>query len=217
MHREKNKKRNLFLVITMMLIPLILGGCSIAGFHSKLGDIKGKLVGNSFTCRFYDNSGSKYLTVFGKKISLEGNVVEDSKVNSDDGSVVVSYGLSSVITVNIDGKQIQSCGDTIIFEEKNLKPDAEFNLTNVDSDAKGVTSNTYISNIINKYSNYFGKPQVVVIHSQLGVPICAYSGKDVYWEVCQNLPKTTKLMIDKKALYLHRANFQIIDKKLLNQ
>ena len=37
-------------------------------------------------------------------------------------------------------------------------------------------------------------------------------GKDKY----KDLPKTTKLMIDGKALYIHRANFQIIDKSLLN-
>ncbi len=64
--------------------------------------------------------------------------------------------------------------------------------------------------------NYFGKARVVVIQSQLGDPICAYSGDSVYYEVCEDLPKTTKLMIDGKALYIHRANFQIIDKELLN-
>lgn len=57
---------------------------------------------------------------------------------------------------------------------------------------------------------------MVVIQSQLGDPICAYSGDGVYYEVCEDLPKTTKLMIDGKALYIHRANFQIIDKELLN-
>ena len=61
----------------------------------------------------------------------------------------------------------------------------------------------------------FGNGQVVVIQSQLGVPICAYSGNNVYWEVREDLPKTTKLMIDGHALYIHRANFQIIDKELL--
>ena len=68
----------------------------------------------------------------------------------------------------------------------------------------------------NKYKNYFGKGTVVVIQSQLGDPICAFSGDDVYWEVSEDLPKTTKLMVDGKALYIHRANFQIIDKELLN-
>jgi len=209
----KYKKNSILILITALC--LLVTGCGIAGFHSKLGDIKGKLVGNAFTCMFYDNSGNKYFTATGRKISLEGNIVEDSKINGSDGSVTTSYGLSSVITLNIDGKQIQSCGDTIIFEESGLKPDAEFQVSDVESESHGIKDNTYISNIINKYKNYFGKAQVVVIQSQLGVPICAYSGKDVYWEVSESLPKTTKVMIDKKALYLHRANFQIIDKKLI--
>lgn len=34
--------------------------------------------------------------------------------------------------------------------------------------------------------------------------------------VGDGLPKMTKLMIDNKVLYIHRANFQIIDKDLLN-
>ena len=56
-------------------------------------------------------------------------------------------------------------------------------------------------------------PALQVLRGEL-VPH-TYSGKNVYWEVSTNLPKTTKLMIDKKALYLHRANFQIIDNKLI--
>lgn len=34
-------------------------------------------------------------------------------------------------------------------------------------------------------------------------------------EIPDDLPKFTKLMIDGKALYIYRANFQIIDKSLL--
>ena len=56
---------------------------------------------------------------------------------------------------------------------------------------------------------------IVVIKSRLGQPIAAFSGDDVYWEVPEGLPKMTKLMVDGKALYIHRANYQIIDKKLL--
>lgn len=72
-----------------------------------------------------------------------------------------------------------------------------------------------IAGVLNKYKNMFGKARVVVIKSQLGQPIVAYSGEDVYWEIPDDLPKFTKLMIDGKALYIHRANFQIIDKSLL--
>ena len=79
-----------------------------------------------------------------------------------------------------------------------------------------LSDNTYIAGIVNKYKNYFGKSRVVVIKSQLGQPIVAYSGDEVYWKIPKDLPKMTKLMIDGKALYIHRANFQIIDTALLD-
>ncbi|WP_270609480.1 DUF5052 family protein [Blautia massiliensis (ex Durand et al. 2017)] len=35
-------------------------------------------------------------------------------------------------------------------------------------------------------------------------------------KIPKDLPKMTKLMIDGRALYIHRANFQIIDTALLD-
>ena len=91
-----------------------------------------------------------------------------------------------------------------------------FTQEDIESNASGkITDNTAIAGVLNKYKNMFGKARVVVIKSQLGQPIVAYSGEDVYWEIPDDLPKFTKLMIDGKALYIHRANFQIIDKSLL--
>lgn len=203
-------------VFTIVLLTLSFAGCDIASWESGINDIKGQLVGNSFECQFYDNYGERFLTASGTKIGMTGNAIEESKIDSTDGSSSIEYSLSSVVTINIDGKQIQSCGDTIIFSESGLMPDAEFQLSDIRSKTGGSFSeNTAISGIVNEYKNFFGKGQVVVIQSQLGVPICAYSGDDVYWEVRNDLPKTTKLMIDGKALYIHRANFQIIDKELI--
>ena len=211
------KKKNIIaLLITVILVVSCLVGCDFASLDSAINDIKGQLTGNSFECQFYDNYGEKFLTVHGTKIGMTGNVIEEASIDSTDGTSSTSYSLSSVVTINVDGKQIQSCGDTIIFEEYGLKPDANFVLEDINSTTDGSFSdNTMISGIVNKYKNAFGKGQVVVIQSQLGVPICAYSGDDVYWEVREDLPKTTKLMIDGKALYIHRANFQIIDKDLI--
>lgn len=158
------------------------------------------------------------MTASGEKIGMTGNVIKELTIDSIDGSNATEYSLSSVVTINIDGKQIQSCGDTVVFAEKGLEPDAEFTLDDIESKSSGkLSENTLFSGIVNSYKNAFGKPQVVVIQSQLGVPICAYSGDDVYWEVRNDLPKTTKLMIDGKALYIHRANFQIVDRKLIEQ
>lgn len=66
------------------------------------------------------------MTESGTKVGMTGNVIKESTINSSNGSTSTEYSLSSVVTINIDGKQIQSCGDTIIFEESGLKPDAEF-------------------------------------------------------------------------------------------
>lgn len=181
-----------------------------------INEIKGNLVGNGYTIRTYDNYGSKVMTTTGDKINIQGNPVKTTSYSSD-GSVVTGYEMSSVITINIDGKEIQSCGDTCIFEQNGLQPDVDFVQTDIYSQSTGkLSDNTYVAGIVNKYKNYFGKSRVVVIKSQLGQPIVAYSGDEVYWKIPKDLPKMTKLMIDGKALYIHRANFQIIDTALLD-
>lgn len=213
----KTKKRVFISIIAIALIALLLaiwGLISNIGIlQSKLHSLKGRLIGVSYTADFYDNSGEKFFSTTGEKIDIDGNIVEELSVDSN-GNKITNYTLSSVITITIDGHQMESCGNTVIFAEKGLKPEVDFSLTDIESEASGITSLTSAAKVVNKYKNAFGKPQVVVIQSQLGVPICAFSGKDVTWEIPDDLPKTTKLMIDGKALYIHRANFEIIDKKL---
>lgn len=207
------KIRLISLLLVAALSAVILSGCAL--FSSEINSLKGKLAGVSYTAEFYDNFGAKSFTAEGQRIDIEGNTVEESGFNSD-GTSTTNYTLSSVITITIDGKQMESCGDTVIFAESGLTKDVDFSLQDIQSTAgNSISSLTSVAKVINKYKNAFGKPQVVVIKSQLGVPICAYSGDDVYWEIPDDLPKMTKLMIDKKALYIHRANFQIIDKNLI--
>lgn len=218
-----NKRRKSIKIGSVVIYILILGlimfscqGCDLASFDSFINDIKGSLVGISFDCEFYDNNGKKFMNVSGDKINMESNVVREYTYSGGESGYVNT--LSSIITITVDGSQIESCGSTILFIEKGLKVDVDFNseeMKNIESGSDGFTDNTSIASIVNQYKNSFGKPTVVIIQSQLGDPICAFSGKDVYWEVCSDLPKTTKLMIDGKALYIHRANFQIVDKDLL--
>lgn len=201
------------IIVSMILICFICSGCAM--IESKLSEIKGDLIGNSYTIYTYDNYGNEVMKTSGEKINITGNKVSSVTYGSS-GVVETNYELSSVITINIDGEQIQSCGDTCIFVQKGLEPDVDFVQENINSTSNGsITDNTYFSNNINAYENMYGKSRVVVIKSQLGQPIVAFSGDNVYWEIPDNLPKMTKLMVDGKALYIHRANFQIIDKSLL--
>lgn len=204
------------IVGTIACTTLLCTMTSCAMLDSSVNDLKGDLVGNSYVIETYDNYGNRVLTATGDKINIEGNSVETVSYESD-GSTITGHELSSVITINIDGKEIQSCGDTCIFGEEGLNAEVDFQQERIYSTTNGsVLDNTYIAGIVNKYKNMFGKSRVVVIKSQLGQPITAYSGDDVYWEIPEDLPKMTKLMIDGKALYIHRANFQIIDKELLD-
>ena len=206
-------------IVTAILVAALavgsLSGCAL--LDNEVNELNGSITGNTYNASFYSNEGEKFMDMSGQKIDLASNIVKEQSYRSDGGWGYTQT-LSSVVTVTIDGKEVESCGSTMIFSEKGLNPEVDFKSPEViNSTTDGsLGDNVIIASVVNKYKNYFGKSRVVVIQSQLGDPICAYSGDEVYWQVCQDLPKTTKLMIDGKALYIHRANFQIIDKSLLN-
>lgn len=208
------KKKILITVLTMLFAIISCSGCAL--WDNEVNELNGSITGNTYNAGFYTNQGENFMNVSGQKIDLQSNVIKEKTYNSNNGWGY-NKTLSSVVTVIIDGKTIESCGSTMIFAENGLNPEVDFNSPEVIKSTSDGSfgDNVFIASIVNKYKNYFGKSRVVVIQSQLGDPICAYSGNEVYWEVCQDLPKTTKLMIDGKALYIHRANFQIIDKNLL--
>lgn len=207
-------RKRIISILAIMALLLSLSGCSM--LESAVNDIKGNLVGNGYDIYTYDNYGDLVLTTSGDKISISGNKTETTSYDSD-GSIITNHEMSSVITITIDGDEIQSCGDTCIFEQDGLDAEVDFTQEVIDSQTDGsFDENTAIARFVNQYKNMFGKSRVVVVKSQLGQPITAYSGDDVYWEIPDDLPKMTKLMIDGKALYIHRANFQIIDKTLLD-
>lgn len=193
-------KKNKIIALILTMVFILMSFTSCASLDSWVQGVKGSIIGAEYNIEFYDNLGSKFMTAHGKKIDMEADT--DSEGN-----------MSSVINITIDGRQMVSCGSTAIFAETGLNREVDFSANKVEgNDAGSITS---VATLINSYRNAFGKPMVLVIQSQLGVPICAYSGDNVYWEVCDDLPKTTKLMIDGKAIYVHRANFQIIDLSLL--
>ena len=205
------KKKMIVAIALMLLLATLLTGC--AGFQSDVNSLNGSITGNTYECQFFSNYGKKFMTMSGQKIDINENIVRE-RIYTDRGWGYTKT-LSSVITVTVDGNEVESCGTTILFIEDGLTPDVDFTMQDITSVAQGILDNTIIANTVNRYKNWFGKSRVVVIQSQMGDPIMAFSGDEVYYTVCEDLPKTTKLMIDGHALYIHRANFQIIDKDLL--
>ncbi len=209
----RNLKRT-FTVVLFLLLIICLAGC--ARLRSGIHDLHGSIIGNEYYIDVFDNTGIRTLRSHGKRIDIDNNIVEEKTYSSVSDEWYSTKTLSSVITITIDGKQLISCGDTCIFYDKRLVPEYEFYLDNIDSSSSGIMDSTLISGVVNSIKNEFGKPMVVIIKSQMGAPIYAFSGNRVYWEVQEDLPRFTKLMIDGMALYIHRANFQIIDKALLD-
>lgn len=205
------KKKMIVAIALMLLLATLLTGC--AGFKSDVNSLNGSITGNTYECQFFSNHGQKFMTMSGQKIDINENIVRE-RIYTDKGWGYTKT-LSSVITVTVDGNEVESCGTTILFIEDGLTPDVDFTMQDITSVAQGILDNTILANTVNRYKNWFGKSRVVVIQSQMGDPIMAFSGDEVYYTVCEDLPKTTKLMIDGHALYIHRANFQIIDKDLL--
>lgn len=205
------KKKMIIAIAIMLLLATLLTGC--AGFQSDVNSLNGSITGNTYECQFFSNHGQKFMTMSGQKIDINENTVRE-RIYTDKGWGYTKT-LSSVITVTVDGNEVESCGTTILFIEDGLTPDVDFTMQDITSVAQGILDNTILANTVNRYKNWFGKSRVVVIQSQMGDPIMAFSGDEVYYTVCEDLPKTTKLMIDGHALYIHRANFQIIDKDLL--
>ncbi len=203
------------IALTAVLLLLMTGLAGCARLQSGIHDLHGSIIGNEYNIDIFDNTGIRTLKTHGKRIDIDNNIVEEKTYSSTSDEWYTTKTLSSVITITIDGSQLISCGDTCIFYDKRLVPDYEFYLDHLESTSSGLLDSVLISGKVNSIKNAFGKPMVVVIKSQMGAPIYAFSGKKVYWEIQEDLPRFTKLMIDGMALYIHRANFQIIDKALL--
>lgn len=204
------KKKNIAIISLAFILVTSLSGCS--WIKNKVKDIKGELIGNHFYISIYDNFGNNVLNVEGDKVEVESNPIEVESINSD-GSYSTTYEMSSVLTHTIDGKNMESVGNTIIYAEEGLTKLKDFELPQ-DIETSGGTFNLLDRNI-NKIKNMLGTSKVVVISSQLGVPLAVYGGERVYYEIPSDLPKMTKLNIDGKALYIHRANYMIIDTAMI--
>ena len=206
------KKRFIRFISIACLIAIIFSLSSCAWLSNEMKNIKGELIGNNFSIDFYDNFGSNILTIYGNKVGLEANYVSTTSIDSE-GAESTNYELSSVVTLTIDGNQVAQTGNTVIFAEKGLQKLEDFKISDEISTSGGTIN--ILDRNINDIKNVLGTPKIVIICSQLGVPLAVYGGKSVYWEIPNDLPKTTKLNIDGKALYILRANYILLDSEMI--
>lgn len=224
-------KKKILSVLMVLAMIVCLAGCK-ADTSTTVNKAEENDVSLTYTADFYDNFGGRWLSVEGKTFSISPNKIKTYSWDSD-GSWISSYEMSSVMSIEIDGNKIESCGSTVIFADSRLeKCDIDFEEEISTGESDNGNQNSSISqpsdlrvddwfrirhwwmgqkNLNNKEHG----SRLVIIQSQLGNPICVYSGNDVSWDIPKNLPKTTMVTIDGKVLYIHRANFSIVDMDLI--
>lgn len=196
-----HRKKALAAVSALVVCTAVaLAGC--AELSLRFSSVRGELIGNSFDATVFDNFGGEVAAFHAKKMGVEAASVDE------DGNAT-----SSVLKITADGRDIEQVGNTMVFAETGLEEVEGYTLPR-DIQTTGGTVNL-VDRAINDVKSKIGKSRVVVVSSQLGVPIAVYQGNSVGYEIPEDLPKFTKLTIDGKALYIHRANYLIIDKDAL--
>lgn len=202
--------RNKRLLISILCL-LLMGGC--AKIRDWWQTTKGSLVGLSFEIAFYDDYGNKTLGINGKNVDV-GVFEENSSWFQDEEEN--SAFPSEVIEITIDKDQVLQVGNTVIFAEKGIDMIEDFEMSeNISTNNNGLNWIPF-DRYVNDLKNQIGKNKTIIVMSQMGIPIGVYQGNSVYVSVPEELPKMTRLNIDGKSLYIHRANYVIIDTNLID-
>ena len=189
-----------FLLIAVVTVSTMTGCKSM---HSYIQSLKGELIGNSYQIWEYDNFGDKILSASGDKIALECDYDEAGN-------------LSSYVNITIDGHEWNHVGNTLVFAQQGVDMITDFQVPDHIGNENDSTGLIAVDRVINNYKNLMGKECAVIVFSQTGAPICMFQGDKCYMEVPADLPKTTKISIDGKLVYVHRANIDIIPVDLID-
>lgn len=225
-YEVKSIAKCLIAFIVALIILTNMTGCSADTSYAEETSTEQKEV-IRYESLFYNNTGNNYLTFDADSFDISPNKVKLWGYNTD-GTWSSYYETSSVMTVKINDSYIQTTGSTIIFKDTRLEmyeiPEI-METTTVVSNDKEITVDKKNADTYFSLKYWFGDfseseygqhgAKTVLIQSQDGYNIGLFVGDDVTWEVAGELPKTTKITIDGKLLYLHRCNFSIIDNSLL--
>lgn len=153
-------------------------------------------VSNNVEILRYTNSGRLYNSIQANgQVKLTPNSYREYGYDSD-GHWTYQWATSSAITIEANGHAGRICGSTIIVK------DAELEI---------VTEN------FAEWLTRLELGKVAILMSQDGSRIIGLiGGNSINDDVSKDLPKTTVLTVDGKQALVHRANYEIIDRALLD-
>ena len=192
-------------------------------------DTESLLPGGAYTVASYDAHGNMTVKASGDSVSFVMNGGEYSWGASFNGGFKL-FKKTPLTSVIIDGKIIDSCGNTIALEEQGLVASCDYAYFRLAArraaqgtvDMESAFDALYCDRhncagklTLNDDVDFFDKKRICCVRSRDGVPIKAYAGDAITHREVRHIPETMEVLIDGKHLYIHRANFQIIDSELL--
>lgn len=196
--------------ILSILIAFSLAVSSCSMFDNNVKNMQEEFEGLEATIQTFDAQGQVIDNVKGKSIAVTTDNRFDIK--GADGSVTKE---SSVLNIQIGGKQMYHVGSSLVMQEKGTTN--ILNNTNARAEVNDTDSSVpFLSRLKNEFKNDFtGQNMTVLIRSQQGLPIAVFTGNEVSTFQAKNIPNSTALLIDGKRVFLYRVDFSIYDTSLL--
>ncbi|MHC1720922.1 MAG: DUF5052 family protein [Clostridiaceae bacterium] len=203
----KKSGKKIAAMLAVITVAVTITAC--AAFQSVVENIQMNLLGDNFKILTYDDYGNNTLTAYGRNINI--GLFKNYANETGEGFE------SEVLEITVEGKQLLHVGSTIIFAEQGIDMLEDFDLDYLkNASAKGNATFVPLDRTVNKYTNLIGKKKTIIVKSQMGILIGVYQGNKVLVEVPADLPKMTRLVVDGKSLYIHRADYEIFDSGMFN-
>jgi hypothetical protein len=193
----------------LLILSMVLGLSGCSWVQMKLKGAEESIIGIDFKILEYDAYGNNTLTAQGKHVSM--GLFENFANGSKD-----STGFrSEVLDITVEGKQLLHVGSTLVLAERGINKVQDYDIDYLkNAQIKGTATFVPLDRTINNVMNLVGKSKTIIVKSQMGILIGVYQGDDVMVEVPENLPKTTRLIVDGKSLYIYKADYDIFDTKM---
>ena len=197
--RHKKLIKYTALILGIGMLTATLSACEedaedwSLSMRSRLGDLPLKIS-------TYDANGQKIDQVKAKSVDIH----TDNEMSKEDDN---GHELSSVIDVDYGNHRMTHVGSTLIAYEGLKNYEDEFTRhVNIDDHQKAVPLlNTMYQDFKN---SWHADAKVVMIRSQLGLPIAVFTGNRVSIHN-SDMKNSTKFVIDGHRLFVYRADYTI--------
>ena len=190
--------KKLTLILSLSAVMITLSSCSnIANWELSM---RSKIGALPLTVSTYDSNGQKIDQIKAKSVDIH----TDKKMSQKDDKGNEG---SSVIDVDYGNNRMIHVGSTLIAYEgiKNYI-DTYNKHTNINDQNHSIPLlNTMYQNFKNAWS---GDSKVVMIRSQLGMPVSVFTGRNVSIHK-SDMKNATQFVIDGHRLFVYRADYTI--------